>query len=257
MIDEVVLIERGAVLELRLNRPAKKNAITSAMYRALFDGLSEAARRSDIGAVLIAADGDTFSAGNDLADFLRSDGGEAAFDFIRTIAAFEKPIVVAAQGMAVGIGTTLLLHCDLVFASPDTRFVLPFVSLGLVPEAGSSLMLPARIGAAKAAAMLLLGEPMDAAAAEVAGLITAIVPADQLLEHARAKADALTRQPPQALQEARRLMKGDPAAITDRIEEEAHSFRAALLSAEAKEAFTAFLEKRPPVFIRTAAKHGR
>ena len=150
----------------------------------------------------------------------------------------------------MGVGTTLLFHCDLVYAAPDARFIMPFVNLGLVPEAGSSLLAPATLGHAKAAAMLLLGEPMDAQAADRAGLLTAIVPAETLIDHARAKALALTTKPPQALAHTRRLMKGDPAILAARIEQEAVIFRQTLASAEAREAFTAFLEKRPPVFQR-------
>ena len=166
------------------------------------------------------------------------------------IARFDKPIVAAVQGLAVGVGTTMLFHCDLVYAAPDARFVMPFVNLGIVPEAASSLLAPATLGYAKAAAMLLLGEPMDAEAADKAGLVTAIVPADRLQDHARAKAAALTRQPPQSLAYTRRLMKGDSTILAERIEEEGRLFQETMQSAEAKEAFTAFLEKRPPVFQR-------
>jgi enoyl-CoA hydratase/carnithine racemase len=145
----------------------------------------------------------------------------------------------------------MLFHCDLIYAAPDARFVMPFVNLGLVPEAGSSLLAPAILGHARAAAMLLLGEPMDADSAARAGVVTAIVPADALLDQARAKAAALMAKPPRALAATRRLMKGDPAALVARIEEEAQLFREAMASPEAREAFTAFFEKRPPVFARS------
>jgi enoyl-CoA hydratase/carnithine racemase len=243
--------EADGVIELRLDRADKKNALTSAMYRTLTEALREASSRPDIGAVLIAGNGDAFCAGNDIANFLSGpDRGTDAFDFIRMIARFDKPIVAAVQGLAVGVGTTMLFHCDLVYAAPDARFVMPFVNLGIVPEAASSLLAPATLGYAKAAAMLLLGEPMDAEAADKAGLVTAIVPADRLQDHARAKAAALTRQPPQSLAYTRRLMKGDPTILAERIEEEGRLFQETMQSAEAKEAFTAFLEKRPPVFQR-------
>ncbi|WBO22074.1 enoyl-CoA hydratase-related protein [Sphingomonas abietis] len=243
--------EADGVIELRLDRPDKKNALTGAMYRTLTEGLAEASSRADIAAVLIAGNGDAFCAGNDIANFLSGpDRGTEAFGFIKAIALFDKPIVAAVQGLAVGVGTTMLFHCDLVYAAPDARFVMPFVNLGIVPEAGSSLLAPATLGYAKAAAMLLLGEPMGADAADKAGLVTAIVPADQLLAHARAKAAALGTKPPQALAATRRLIKGDPAALVARIEEEGRLFRETMLSAEAKEAFTAFLEKRAPVFQR-------
>lgn len=251
MSEHIAVIEQAGVLEIHIDRPDKKNALTAAMYRAMTAALADASARADIGAVLFAGRGDAFCAGNDLKDFLAGpEGGAAAFAFIRAIAAFDKPLVAAVQGLAVGVGTTMLFHCDLIYAAPDARFVMPFVNLGIVPEAGSSLLAPALMGHAKAAAMLMLGEPMDAEGADRVGLVTAIVPADQLLDHARAKAAALMAKPPQALAVTRRLMKGDPAMLTARIDEEARLFRESLTSPEAQEAFTAFFEKRPPVFRR-------
>lgn len=251
MSEHIAVIEQAGVLEIHIDRPDKKNALTAAMYRAMTAALADASARADIGAVLFAGRGDAFCAGNDLKDFLAGpEGGAAAFAFIRAIAAFDKPLVAAVQGLAVGVGTTMLFHCDLIYAAPDARFVMPFVNLGIVPEAGSSLLAPALMGHAKAAAMLMLGEPMDAEGADRAGLVTAIVPADQLLDHARARAAALMAKPPQALAVTRRLMKGDPAMLTARIDEEARLFRESLTSPEAQEAFTAFFEKRAPVFRR-------
>lgn len=252
MTDGVEVIPDAGVMELRLDRADKKNALTAAMYQVLTAALADASARDDVHCVLITGKGDAFCAGNDIGDFVAGpEGGAAAFDFIRAIAAFDKPIMAAVQGLAVGIGTTMLFHCDLVYAAPDARFVMPFVNLGIVPEAGSSLLAPAVLGHAKAAAMLLLGDPLNAEQADRAGLISAIVPADALLAHARAKARALVGKPPQALRYTRRLLKGDPAALTARIEEEARLFRETMQSAEAKEAFAAFLEKRPPVFRGT------
>lgn len=252
MSDGIERIERDGVLEIHIDRPDKKNALTAIMYRAMAAALAEASARKDIGAVLFAAKGDAFCAGNDLKDFMQGpQGGEAAFEFIRAIAAFEKPMVAAVQGLAVGVGTTMLFHCDLVYASPDARFIMPFVNLGIVPEAGSSLLAPATLGYAKAAAMLLLGEPMDAETADRAGLVSAIVPADRLLDHAQAKAAALMAKPPEALAMTRRLLKGDPAALFERIEEEARLVADRLQSHEAQEAFAAFFEKRAPVFRRS------
>ena len=251
MSEHIAVIEQAGVLEIHIDRPDKKNALTTAMYRAMTAALADASARADIGAVLFAGRGDAFCACNDLKDFLAGpEGGAAAFAFIRAIVAFDKPLVAAVQGLAVGVGTTMLFHCDLIYAAPDARFVMPFVNLGIVPEAGSSLLAPALMGHAKAAAMLMLGEPMDAQGADRAGLVTAIVPADQLLDHARARAAALMAKPPQALAVTRRLMKGDPAMLTARIEEEARLFRESLTSPEAQEAFTAFFEKRAPVFRR-------
>ncbi|NWK94178.1 enoyl-CoA hydratase [Sphingobium lactosutens] len=251
MSEHIAVIETAGVIEIHIDRPDKKNALTADMYRAMTAALADASARAEIGAVLIAGRGDAFCAGNDLKDFMAGpEGGAAAFDFIRAIATFDKPIVAAVQGLAVGVGTTMLFHCDLVYAAPDARFVMPFVNLGIVPEAGSSLLAPAIMGHAKAAALLLLGEPMDAASADRAGLVTAIVPIDGLIDHARAKAAALMVKPPQALAATRRLMKGDTTLLNARIEEEARLFRETLASPEAQEAFAAFFEKHPPVFKR-------
>jgi enoyl-CoA hydratase/carnithine racemase len=251
MSEGIERIERDGVVEIHIDRPDKKNALTAAMYRAMTAALADASDRAEIGAVLFAGKGGAFCAGNDLKDFTQGpQGGEAAFEFIRAIAAFEKPLVAAVQGLAVGVGTTMLFHCDLVYAAPDARFIMPFVNLGIVPEAGSSLLAPATMGYAKAAAMLLLGDPMDAETADRAGLVSAIVAADGLLDHARAKAAALMAKPPQALAATRRLMKGDPAALRARIDEEARLFEEMLASPEAQEAFAAFFEKRTPVFRR-------
>ncbi|MCP1470551.1 enoyl-CoA hydratase/carnithine racemase [Sphingobium sp. OAS761] len=252
MSEHIAISENEGVIEIRIDRPEKKNALTGAMYRTMTAALADAAGRPDVGAVLFSGSGDAFCAGNDLKDFMAGpEGGAAAFDFIRAIAAFEKPLVAAVQGLAVGVGTTMLFHCDLIYAAPDARFITPFVNLGIVPEAGSSLLAPTIMGHAKAAAMLLLGEPMDAETADRSGLVTAIVPPDGLIDHARRKAAALLAKPPEALMATRRLMKGDTAILSARIEEEARLFRERLASPEAQEAFAAFFEKRPPVFRRT------
>lgn len=251
MSDGMELIEQSGILEIHIDRPDKKNALTAAMYRSMTAGLKRASAQDDIGVVLFAGRGDAFCAGNDLKDFMQgAKGGEAAFDFIRTVAAFEKPIVAAVQGLAIGVGTTMLFHCDLVYAAPDARFAMPFVNLGIVPEAGASLLAPAIMGHTKAAAMLLLGEQMDAQAADRCGLVSAIVPADNLLDHARAKARTLMEKPPQALATTRRLLKGDQASLLKRIDEEATLLGQALESPEAQEAFAAFFEKRAPTFRR-------
>jgi enoyl-CoA hydratase/carnithine racemase len=248
MSDTILIHEAGGVLELRFNRPDKKNAILGAMYDTLTAALLDAAARPDVRAVLIGAEGDAFTAGNDIRDFLAMQGGlgdAPPARFIRAIATFAKPLVAAVQGPAVGVGTTLLLHCDLVYASPAATFSAPFVDLGLVPEAGSSLLLPARMGYARAAALLLLGEAMDATAALSAGLLTGIVPAEELQDHARAKARKLAAKPAAALAASRALMRGDPAALHARMREEEAAFTRALASPEARAAFAAFLN-RPP-----------
>lgn len=248
MTDHIVRMAAGGVLTLRLARPEKKNALTAAMYEALTDGLGAAAADPAITAVLIEGEGGTFCAGNDIGDFVATGGAEAAMRFIRAIAGFAKPIVAAVDGLAVGVGTTMLLHCDLVYATPAARFSTPFAQIGLVPEAGSSLLLPRRIGEAKAAAMLLLAEPLDAEGAERAGFVTALVAADQLAATARAKAAKLAAMPPQALAATRALMRGDRAVLDAQLTREEQAFATALAGPEAKEALTAFLEKRPPVF---------
>ncbi len=248
MTNNILIHEAGGVLELRFNRPDKKNAILGGMYDALTAALHDATARPEVRAVLIAAEGDTFTAGNDIGDFLAMSGGLREAPpavFIRALAAFGKPLAAAVQGPAVGVGTTLLLHCDLVYASPAATFSTPFVDLGLVPEAGSSLLLPARIGHARAAALLMLGESLDAPAALAAGLLTGIVPVDELLAHVRAKAAKLAAKPVGALAATRALMRGDPAAMQARIREEEEAFGHALASPEARTAFAAFLNRRP------------
>ena len=173
----------GAVLTLTFARPEKKTALTSAMYEALIDALHEADRHEGIGAVLFVGSGGTFTAGNDIGDFLagaRAANGAPAFRFIKALANCQTPMVAAVEGVAVGVGTTMLLHCDLIYAAPTARFRMPFVDLGLVPEAASSLIVPRRFGTAKATELLLLGEPMDAEEAHRIGLVNTVVPADRL-----------------------------------------------------------------------------
>lgn len=242
MTDQIRVTLGAGYVEIGIDRPAKKNALTSQMYHAMTAALADAGARDDIAGVLFTGAGNAFCAGNDLSDFVQGpEGAAAAMAFIRALAAFDKPMVAAVQGMAVGIGTTMLLHCDLIYAAPDARFAMPFVKLGLVPEAASSLLAPALLGRAKAAAMLLLGETIGAEEAERAGLICAIVPAESLHEHARAKAAALARQPRAALLATRRLLRPDAAEVESRIAQEAALFATAIQSAEAQAAFAAFL----------------
>jgi enoyl-CoA hydratase/carnithine racemase len=244
-MTDVEVARNGAVLELTLNRPAKKNALTNAMYRALAIGLHEAERDQGIGAVLVSGAGGVFSAGNDIGDFVAavSGGDMAGADFIRKIAAFSKPLVAAVDGLAVGVGTTMLLHCDLIYATPAARFSLPFVDLGLLPEAGSSLLLPRRVGMARASAWLLAGESFSAEEARETGLINSIVAADALLATAREKAAKLAAKPRTALLAARKFLRGDKEEILARIDSELGAFRAALASPEAQDALAAFLNK--------------
>jgi enoyl-CoA hydratase/carnithine racemase len=243
---DVEVARDGATLEVTLNRPAKKNALTNAMYEAVIGALDEAERDDGVGAVVIAGAGGVFSAGNDIADFAAavSAGGElGAAAFVRKIAAFPKPLVAAVEGLAVGVGCTLLLHCDLIYASPEARFSLPFVDLGLLPEAGSSLLLPRRVGMARASAWLLAGESFSATEALAAGLINAVVPADSALALAREKAAKLAAKPRGALLAARRLLRGDRDEILARIDEEIAAFHSALATPQAQAALAAFLNK--------------
>jgi enoyl-CoA hydratase/carnithine racemase len=242
------------VLRIELARPEKKNALTPEMYRALSDALGRAESDSQVRAVLIHGKPDCFCAGNDLADFLHrpTDGGDSPpLVFLARIAAARKPLVAAVGGPAVGIGTTMLLHCDFVYASPHTRFQLPFVPLGIVPEAASSLLLPMIAGQRRAAELLLLGQPFDAAKAMAAGIVTAVVPETELLEHARSIARALCALPPASVRITKELMKrGVAGSVTERMEIEGRLFQERLSSPEAVEAFTAFFEKRKPDFSR-------
>jgi enoyl-CoA hydratase/carnithine racemase len=253
MTAEVIVTRHAGVVELRLDRPGKKNAVTSAMYGVLVDGLASAAADRATRAVLFTASGETYCAGNDVGDFMaaaasgRTDALAAA-RFVEAIAAFPKVMVAAVHGPAVGIGATMLLHCDLVYASPTAKLMLPFVSLGLVPEAGSSLLLPRRVGHALAAEMILLGTPLDAARARDVGLVNAVVAAEELHAHALARATELAEKPPAALRLSRALLRGDRADVAARIAEEGRHFAACLAGGEAREAFTAFVQRRKPDF---------
>lgn len=234
----------GALLELAFDRTDKRNALTGAMYDALTGALARAAADDGVRVVLFRGEGGHFTGGNDLGDFLSSGlGAQPALRFIDALARFEKPMVAAVEGFAVGIGTTLLLHCDLVYAGATARFILPFVDLGLVPEAGSSRLLAERIGAQAAAAMLMLGEPLDAPRAAALGLAELVADGD-LHAHARAKAQALAAKPPRALATTRRLMRGDRGPLEAQIAAEAEAFAAALAGDEAQGALQRFFARR-------------
>ena len=248
-MSELVKIERdGGVLVVTLARPEKKNALTGAMYEKLLVAFADAAQDDAIGALLIEGSGGVFSAGNDIGDFLAIAlaPGAAMKDapgvrFIYALARFAKPLVAAVDGAAIGIGATLCLHCDLVYASQAARFHMPFVDLGLAPEAGSSLLVPQRFGRARAAEALLLCEPFDAEAAHASGLVNAIIEEQALHDQALAKAKALAAKPRQALLATRRLIRGDQTALIARMDEEVELFSAGLKSPEARAAFMAFM----------------
>jgi enoyl-CoA hydratase/carnithine racemase len=203
--------------------------------------------------VVFTAEGEGFCAGNDVSDFVSGLGDDPpAVRFIEKLVRMEKPMVAAVHGPAVGIGATLLLHCDLVYASETARLLTPFVSLGLVPEAGSSLLLPRRVGYAVAAEMVLLGVPIDAQRARDLGLVNAIIPAGELRAHALLQARALAQKPPSALRLSRQLLRGNLDETLARMREETAIFGACLASGEAQEAFSAFMERRRPDFSKFA-----
>ena len=253
-MNKILTQNEGGVLRLQFNRAEKKNAITAAMYQALAHALRHAERDGAVRVAIIHGGPDVFTAGNDLQDFLANPPHSAdapAFQFIRAIHEFPKPLLAAVSGLAVGIGTTMLLHCDMVYCTPGTRFSLPFVNLGLCPEAGSSFLLPRLAGYQRAAELLMLGEPFDAEAARDIGLVNAIVPAASLLETAMATAKKLAAKPAASLRETKTLMKqGIHDAVRLIMTDEGEAFRERLGSPEAKEAFTAFLEKRQADFSK-------
>jgi enoyl-CoA hydratase/carnithine racemase len=255
-VSEHVRVERnGGVLAITLARPERRNAITTAMYAALAQALEQARAEPAIRVVTFAGDGRDFAAGNDLADFL--DAGLRNFEdipvwrFLRALVACETPIVAAVQGNCVGIGTTMLLHCDLVVAEEGARFSLPFVDLGLVPEAASSLLLPRLGGRRRAARYLLLGEPFGVDAAEEIGIVSHRAATGQLEGGLAALVDALLAKPAEALRQTQRLLRhGTREALLERMEMESGLFTERLRSAETKEAIAAFFERRPPRFER-------
>jgi enoyl-CoA hydratase/carnithine racemase len=244
------------VMTLTLQRPEKKNAMTGAMYDTMSIALKQAEADSSVSVILFQGDGDSFTAGNDLADFASQARGETAVDspahrFIDTISKVGKPLVAAVQGNAVGVGTTMLLHCDLVYLAENARLVTPFVNLALVPEAASSRLLPLRIGHARAYAMFALGEPMDASAALAAGLANAVAPQADLRKRAHDAAIALTKRPAGSLSSTKKLMR-DHQQIAAQIAEEGQLFKERLKTPEAREAFAAFAERRQPDFSKVA-----
>jgi len=257
-MSEHIRVEReGGVTTLRMNRPEKRNALTQAMYSGLADGLDDAAADPAVRVVVIAGAGGAFTAGNDLGDFLAEaprDGAERPVGrFLRTISQFPKPLVAAVGGVAVGVGTTMLLHCDLVYAADTARFQLAFINLGLVPEAASSLLLPRMIGTTRASELLMFGETFSAADAERYGIVNRTVPAAELDALVAERAATLAAKPAGALRSTKHLLRhSTTATVTERMAEEGALFAAGLQSAEAREAMTAFMEKRKADFSRFA-----
>lgn len=245
MTDHVLVSQTGGVCELRLNRPEKRNAITLDMYDALWDAIVRAEGDDEVRVILLSGAGASFTAGNDLGDFLSAPpAGEdrGATRFVRMLPKIRKVLIAAVHGSTAGIGVTLLLHCDLVVASRNARLTMPFVKLGLVPEAGSSLLLPRLVGHQRAAELLLLGAPLDSATAFNIGLVNRVVEDHVLQEEARALAQAVAAQPASALRATKQLLRSE-TGLTARIEEELQAFQERLSSAEFKSAAQAFFNK--------------
>ncbi len=256
MIAEILSSCEDRVLTLSLNRPERKNALSFAMYSALADALQAAESDDEIRAVLITGSQGCFCSGNDLQDFVDFDfdlplAQQPVVRFMRQLAGFSKPVVAAVEGVAIGIGTTLLLHCDLVYGADTAKFQLPFVNLGATPEFGSSFLLPQLLGQAKAAELMLLGETFTAAEALAMQLLNGVESEVEVLVVARQKARQLAQQPPSALRRCKALLRSaDKAKLDQLIEKEMTVFAEAIRGPEFREAVTAFMAKRPPDFSR-------
>ena len=253
-MSDIVTEHSGSILRIQFNRPTKKNAMTSAMYITMADLLNAAAKDDRVRAVLWHGAGDSFCAGNDIEDFLKNPMGPDDSPQSRLIDAlinFDKPIVAAVHGFAIGGGTTMLTHCDFVYAGETAKFQMPFINLALVPEFGTSYSIPARIGYLRAAELIQLGQSFDAHRAEELRLVTRVVPDQTVLAIATETAQKLTEKPASALQACKRLMR---QSVRPQLEQAAklenQEYAARLRSADAKEAFTAFVEKRQPNFTR-------
>jgi len=249
MGDLVIVTDDGPVRTVRMNRPEKKNALTMAMYDAMAEAIENAAQNPALRCLLIAGAPAAFCAGNDIGDFIKMATGEGALGapilrFLYALARCGLPLVAAVQGNAVGVGTTMLLHCDHVVAADNARFATPFVGLGLVPEAASSLLAPRLMGQARAFSLLVMGRPLTADNAKAAGLINTVVAADAVEAEAMKAAREIAALPPQGVLASRRLMRGNPEEIVVRIDAEAELFKTRLQSAEARAAFEAFLTRK-------------
>ncbi|MDE2263491.1 MAG: enoyl-CoA hydratase/isomerase family protein [Gammaproteobacteria bacterium] len=247
--ENVLVTRRGHVCEVRLNRPEKRNALTSNMYEALIEAFMEADADEEIRVVLLSGEGACLTGGNDLKDFLSApeiiESDHVISRFLRALSGFGKILIAAAHGPTVGIGTTLLLHCDLVIAAArSTRLITPFVQLGVVPEAASTILLPLLVGHQRAAEMFFLGQPIDAPTAKEWGLVNRVVDDEKLLEEARALADAAARQPPGAVRATKRLMRcAQSSELAAQMQEELRVFTERLRSAEFAAAAQAFFGK--------------
>ena len=254
-MDDIVTERLGSVFRIQLNRPKKRNAMTSGMYVALADILKNAARDELTRVVLWYGAGNSFCAGNDIEDFLKNPPGPGESPqagLMNAFVDFDKPVVVAVHGAAIGGGTTMLTHCDFIYAAESTKFQMPFINLALVPEFGSSCSVPARIGHVRAAELILLGAPFDARGAAELGLVTKVVSDKDVLATATETAGKLAAKPAAALQASKRLMKQSfREQIKAAMKAENEEFSVQVRSVDAKEALTAFLEKRKPDFTKS------
>ncbi len=256
MTDHVRIENNNGVVTLTMARPDKKNALTDAMYGKLADTIEAAETDPSVRVLLIRGEGDMFTAGNDVGEFAavatgQSEGSRNVIRFIQSLARCTRPLVAAVQGRAVGVGTTMLLHCDLVVLADNAQLSTPFVSLALVPEAASSLLMPQRIGHVRAYEMFALGEPVPAKTALEWGLASRVVPLEKLDAEATTLAQRLARQPAGALVATKRLMRNGETLLAQ-MAAEGEQFAKRLRTAEAREAFMAFAERRPPDFTKVA-----
>jgi len=253
MTGHVLIESDNGVLTIRLNRPERKNALTPDMLVDICDGLDRASSDADIRVMVFAGDGGNFTSGNDVSAFpAKPSPGEETlpYRFVKGLINSPVPIIAGVDGVAAGIGATMLLHCDAVIATPETRVVLPFLRMALVPEAGSSLILPELLGYTRATDLLLSGEPLDGNRAFEFGIVTTIVESEHLGQAVADKARHYTRLPRAAVERTRRLLKGDTDRLLQRIEEEQTELFKCFASEEHKEAVAAFIEKRPPDFSK-------
>jgi len=254
-MDDIVTEHTGSILRIQFNRPTKRNAMTSAMYVALAGIFNKAANDANTRVVLWHGAGDSFCAGNDIEDFLKNPPGPGESpqaSLMNAFVNFDKPVVVAVHGAAIGGGTTMLTHCDFIYAGESAKFQMPFINLALVPEFGSSCSVPARIGHVRAAELILLGTPFDARRAAELGLVTQVVSDKDVLARATETVGKLAAKPAAALQAGKRLMKQPfREQIKAAMKAENEEFSTQVRSEDAKEAFSAFLEKRKPDFTRT------
>ncbi len=255
MTEHVIVTTDAGVMEIKFNRADKRNALTQKMYGAVADAFGVAAQDPAVRCVVLCAAGDHFCAGNDIGDFAvrpttPSNDETPVSRFLKAISTAPKPLVAAVQGNAVGVGTTMLLHCDLVVAATTVRLALPFANLGLVPEAASSLLLPRLVGWQRAAEAFFLGDVIDAPTALSWGMVNRVAEPADTLAAAHALAQRLAAKSPGALRHTKALMRGEPSEMADRMKAEGLLFSAQLQSPEAREAFAAFFEKRKPDFSK-------